>query len=65
MAKKSYLTKKRQSLKRNKELLRSIIASSRAKLATSATKRDKLAKLHDRSFKKRFAAQKGLHRQEI
>jgi hypothetical protein len=64
-AKKTYLMKKRQSLKRNRELLRSIIAAARVKLGELRDERDQVMKAHERTFKKRFAEQQELHRKEM
>jgi S-DNA-T family DNA segregation ATPase FtsK/SpoIIIE len=64
LAKKAYLSKKRQSFKRNRQLLRSIVESARVKLRDLRAERDTIAKSHERAFKKRFVEQRDQQKQE-
>jgi DNA segregation ATPase FtsK/SpoIIIE, S-DNA-T family len=65
LAKKTYLGKKRQSYKRNRDLLRSIVQSSRVKLNDLRGERDQLLKSHEAGFKKRSAQQEAQHKHEL
>ncbi len=56
-AKKKYITKKRQSLKRNRELQRTMTEKTRASLEDLREKRDKALHVIERTFKKRYAVQ--------
>jgi S-DNA-T family DNA segregation ATPase FtsK/SpoIIIE len=64
LAKKTYLTKKRQSYKRNRQLLRSIVESTGVKLHNLRTERDKAIKGTERSFKRRFIEQQEQQKKE-
>jgi DNA segregation ATPase FtsK/SpoIIIE, S-DNA-T family len=65
LAKKTYLSKKRQSYKRNRELLKAIVESTRVKLRALRTGRDKTLRSHERTFKKRFAEQQEGQQKEL
>jgi hypothetical protein len=65
LAKKTYLAKKRQSYKRNRQLLRSIVQSTSAKLRDLRAERDKAVRSHERAFKRRFAAQQEQQEKEV
>ncbi|MSU78014.1 MAG: DNA translocase FtsK [Gemmataceae bacterium] len=56
-AKKKYLTKKRQSLQRNRDLQRTMTEKTRASLEELREKRDKALHAIERTFKKRYAVQ--------
>lgn len=64
-AKKTYLTKKRQSLKRYRELMRAIVETARAKLSDLRAERDRIARSHEKTFKKRFAELDTQHQREL
>ncbi|MBI2807649.1 MAG: cell division protein FtsK [Planctomycetes bacterium] len=64
LAKKAYLEKKRQSFKRNRDLLRSIVSSTRVKLKELRVQRDKTIKTHDRAYRKGLAEQAQRHSHE-
>ncbi len=64
LAKKAYLAKKRQSYKRNRELLRSIVGATRAKLTERRRERDKLLKNHDRTYRASYTEQARQHQKE-
>jgi S-DNA-T family DNA segregation ATPase FtsK/SpoIIIE len=65
LAKKTYLTKKRQSYKRNRQLLRSIVESTGVKLHDLRAERDTAVKRNERDFKKRFIEQQEQQKKEM
>ncbi|MSQ97321.1 MAG: DUF87 domain-containing protein [Gemmataceae bacterium] len=64
LAKQAYIDKKRQSFKRNRELLRAMVHSTRVKLAERRIERDKILKNHEKTYKQSFAEQGRQHQQE-
>src|SRR5207244_190258 len=64
-AKKAYLKKKRQSYRRNREVLRTLIEETRVQLLEFRKKRDEALKKNDLVFKKRLLQQKGEQEKEL
>ncbi len=65
LAKKAYLAKKRQSYKRNRELLKAMVESARVKLHELRVARDKTLKGHERTYKKSSAEQQEHQQKEM
>jgi energy-coupling factor transporter ATP-binding protein EcfA2 len=65
LAKKTYMDRKRTSFKRNRDLLRAAIASTRAKLHEFRKERDQALKRNDQLGKRRLSLQKKQHAQEL